>query len=281
MVRVRYFAPSPILRDFVSSYYWIETDQPLLVDRVRAELGQVRFIVAGALRHTYDDGRSVECPRALLTGPTAEPVTTRVQGPFRLFGAGLMPAGWSALIGIAADELAHRAVDLGAVGGIHADAVGAALRNARDDAARIAIVDRFFIGLQEHARPVPLWYTRLTDDWLTRTRNPQVDALMQQTGMSARQVERWSNKHYGAPPKVLARKYRALQAAMRLGTGEARTWADAAADAFYDQSHFIREFKQFIGVTPARFIADAAPAGRFALARAALPSGMPKLALYS
>ena len=280
MLKVRYFAPSPLIRDYVSSYYWLESDEPLRVDRLRAELGQVRFVVAGSLRHIYDDGRTTECARALLTGPTAGPVTTHARGPFRMFGAGLMPAGWSALIGIAADELADRAVDLGAVGGIHADAVGAALRNARDDAARIATVDRFFIALQEHARPVPLWYTRLTDDWLTRTRNPQVDTLMHATGMSARQVERWSNKHYGAPPKVLARKYRALQAAMRLGTGEARTWADAAADAFYDQSHFIREFKQFIGVTPAKFIADA-PIGRAALARAALLPGLPKLAMFS
>ena len=280
MVIVRYFSPAPQLRSLISSYYWVETDQPVLVDRLRAELGQMRFIVSGGLHYQYDDGRTVKCTRTLLTGPTAGPVTTTARGPFKLFGAGLMPAGWSALIGIDADEIADRAVDLGGVGGIHADAVLAALGNARDDAARISIIDRLFVGLQENARPVPLWFTNLTDDWLTATPDPKVDVLMQRTGMSSRQVERWSRRHYGAPPKLLARKYRALQAAVRLGTGDIG-WAEAAGEAFYDQSHFIREFKQFVGLTPSRFMSDVAPVSRMTIARRRLLPGMPKLALYS
>ncbi len=281
MVNIRYFSPAPPLRGLISSYYWCEIDQPLLADRLRAELGQVRFIVQGSLRYGYDDGRIVECPRALVAGPTAGPVATQARGPFRLFGAGLMPAGWSALLGVAADTLADTATDLGGIAGADAEATLQALGNARGDAARIAVVDRFFLALQAKAYAVPLWFTNLADDWLTATHDPQVDTLIEAAGMSARQVERWTRRYYGAPPKVLARKYRALQAAVRLGSGDTPSWSDAAGDAFYDQSHFIREFKQFVGMTPSRFIADAAPVSRLTIARRRLLPGMPKLALYS
>lgn len=281
MVTVRYFAPALQLRGLISSYYWCETPLAVLHDRMRAELGQVRFIVEGSLRHTYDDGRVVDCPSCLLAGPTTGPVATTAAGPFRVFGAGLMPAGWATLIGSDADTLADAVVDLGSVAGALGRIAYDEIGNATDDAARVAAADRFFTTLLTDARPVPLWFTRLADEWLIATPNPQVDALVAASGMSNRQVERWSKRHYGASPKLLARKYRALQAAVRLGTGEACDWAEAAGDAFYDQSHFIREFKTFVGMTPSHFLAHAAPVSRLTIARRRMLPGMPRLALCS
>ena len=95
MVTIRYFAPAPELRGLVSSYYFCEIEHGVLTDRLRAELGQIRFIVAGSLRCSYDDGRSVDCPPCTLAGPTGGPVTSQACGPFALFGAGLMPSGWT------------------------------------------------------------------------------------------------------------------------------------------------------------------------------------------
>ncbi len=73
--------------------------------------------------------------------------------------------------------------------------------------------------------------------------------------VTRRQVERNCKRYYGAPPKVLARKYRALRAAISLAKGTVD--ADALlADGFYDQSHLIREIKAFTGVTPKKFTED-------------------------
>ena len=128
---------------------------------------------------------------------------------------------------------------------------------------------------------MPLWFTALADDWLTSSPSPAVDDLVAASGHSARQVARLMRRLYGGAPKLLSRKYRALQACVRLGNGDAHNWADAAGDAFYDQAHFIREFKSFVGMTPHRFAIDMAPVMRMTVARrAALPS-MPKLALLS
>ncbi len=281
MVSIRYFAPAPELRGLISSYYYVELSHGVMTDRLRAELGQVRFVLQGGLHYVYEDGRTVDCAPCLLTGPTSGPITTTASGPFALFGAGLMPTGWTALFGVDAGELADGVVDLGGLTGGSAESTYEAIGNARSDAARVAAADRFFLGLLTGAHAVPVWFTRLADDWLIATPNPSVDALVSSSGMSSRQVERWTRRHYGASPKLLARKYRALQAAVRLGNGDSTTWADAAGDAFYDQSHFIREFKQFIGVTPTAFLAGAAPVSRLTIARRRLVPGMPKLALYS
>ena len=95
-----------------------------------------------------------------------------------------------------------------------------------------------------------------TDAWLADERSPRVDVLQDATGLSARQVARLCNRYYGAPPKYLARKYRALRSALILARDNV-DWADLCDDTFYDQSHFIREFKHFIGLTPNQLRDDA------------------------
>src|SRR3546814_9303468 len=93
-------------------------------------------------------------------------------------------------------------------------------------------------------------YTTLfRSGWLTASASPQVPELVEATGMSIRSVERMTKHYYGLSPRMLARKYRAVRAASALARGEG---LDAAqlGDAFYDQSHLIREIKRFAGTTP-------------------------------
>ena len=56
---------------------------------------------------------------------------------------------------------------------------------------------------------------------------------------------------------AVARKFRALHSANRLTWQSLDDWRDVATTAYYDQSHFIREFKQFNGRTPSEFIKGA------------------------
>jgi AraC-like DNA-binding protein len=281
MIDIRYFVPQPALRPFLSSYYWFESNQPAFSDMMRAELPQIRLITCGHARNIYTTGTVREKMSAQLQGPTTGPVHFTADGPLHLFGVGLLPRGWATLIGEPADRVADDCVDLCAVLGPAAAMVVADMLQARTDAERIAAADRFFLGLLQKSRAAPLWFTRLTDDWLTGALNPDVDTLVQASGMSARSIERMAKRIYGASPKMLSRKYRALGAAVRIGTGEASGWSDFCDGGFYDQAHFIREFKQFTGMTPTRFQDGAAAVTRITIARKNMLPAMPKLALYS
>ena len=94
-----------------------------------------------------------------------------------------------------------------------------------------------------------MWFIRTVDEWLTRSASPQVHDLVEATGMSIRSVERMTKHYYGLSPRMLARKYRAVRAAAALARGEDLESAHLG-DAFYDQSHLIREIKRFAGATP-------------------------------
>ena len=93
-------------------------------------------------------------------------------------------------------------------------------------------------------------------EWLAHSLAPDVADLQARCGLSTRQVQRLTDRYFGLPPTALARKYRALRAAVLLSRPDL-TADDIAAveDHFYDQPHMIREIRLFAGRTPAR-IAD-------------------------
>lgn len=281
MISIRYFAPAPALRPYLSSYYWFEANQSAFSDLMRAEIAQIRFVAMGSAVNHYRTGAVRESGRAQLQGPTTGPVRFEAHGPLHVFGVGVLPQGWAALIGEPADRYADDVADLVALVGAAAGKVVDTIAMARDDAARVLAADQFFVSLLEKAHAVPQWFTRLTDDWLTSSPNPDVDVLVAASGMSARSVERMALRIYGASPKTLARKYRALNAAVRLGNGEIEKWSDLGPGVFYDQAHFIHEFKEFIGMTPSCFAGQAATVTKLTIARKKLMPDMPKLALYS
>lgn len=256
---LRYFLPAAPLRNWVSSYYLFETDAPALRDTLRAELPQVRFRYAGWGTFAYGDLPSVEMPAACLCGPSNIAVRFDAVGPLKIFGAGLLPAGWAALVGAGASELCDTVCDLESVAGPAAGRALNRMAEATEVREVIAAADAFFLLLSMRAKPPPLWFTRAADEWLATSSNPDVNDLVKTTGMSARQIERLTLRVYGATPKLLSRKYRTLQAAVRLGLAPDQGWEAAAAGAFYDQSHFIRDFKAFIGMTPSQFTAENSP----------------------
>lgn len=124
-----------------------------------------------------------------------------------------------------------------------------AMRATDDIDARIDIAADFVRRSLHDDASRSLDFARRIDAWLAGSASPDLDELVTTTGLSRRQVERRCNALYGAPPKVLARKYRALRAASALASGSA-SLDTLIEDGFYDQSHLIRELKRFTGLTP-------------------------------
>jgi len=279
---LRYFSPAVPLRDWVSSYYVFEADAPALMDTLRAELPQVRFFFQGGGTFSYGGALPVPVPACALCGPTTVAVHFSAHGPLRLFGAGLLPAGWAALVGAGASDFTDTVIDLEAVAGPVARRALERMGEARTHREIIAAADAFFLLMSMQSKPPPFWFTRAADEWLAGSINPDVNDLIAMTGMSSRQIERLALRVYGSSPKMLSRKYRALQAAVRLGLDPDQGWESAAAGVFYDQSHFIRDFKTFVGMTPTQFAdRDSAWLTRLTIAKRQSLVTMPKLNFVS
>jgi AraC-like DNA-binding protein len=256
-----YVVPSATLAPYVTLFYLFRFDGPRFDDLERADHAQLRFRLSpGTADYRFADGRVVVAAANHFVGATTGAVRTRADGPLRVFGMGLTPAGWEALTGVDAAAALNRVIDAADRLGMVAGDIAATLAvcASAEEMARVAEARLGALIGVGHA--ATLRFVRAVDAWLVDGPSPEVDMLARQTGLSRRQVERRCNALYGAPPKLLARKYRALRAAVALADGQ------DAPDGFYDQSHMIREIKQFTGVTPRRMRDAPGPLARLTIA---------------
>ncbi len=249
--------PRADLRDHVRAYYYFSTETPT-IQPLCAEMGNIRVVLNGSgFLHT-PDGRKEHITSAFLLGPTMGAYCMEADAGARVFGIGIRPKGWITLCGINAEEATDKVIDLTSFAGGLARSSIDEMRNARSLAEMAGAADRFFASLlARRALRRSGRYPEALAQWLLDPNDLGMDELINSMDVSRRQTDRIAKMYFGASPKFLQRKYRALRAADRIRTGEL-DWMSAAGGAYYDQSHFIKEFKTFVGVTPSQFIGNQA-----------------------
>lgn len=269
-ISLDYAAPDEALREMLSVFYEFRADLPLFEADERADYAQIRFVLSGRGHYRFADGHECDAPPIVIVGPTTGNThSSATDGPIHIFGAGILPAGWAAIVGLDASTFANRVIDARELFGTWLDGVMQELRFAPDLAAKVEIGNRVISTLSAQANGAQMKFTRIVDQWLESSNSPSVDDLAERLCLSSRQVERQCKRVYGIPPKMLARKYRALRAAMTLARGEA-DMDDVIGENFCDQSHLIREIKAFTGITPGRFKEDLPELAKLTLKRAEL-----------
>lgn len=279
MVALRYYEAPDDLSSHVGSIYLFTANIPYVSDLTRADFAQLRFMLSGRGHYTFHDGRQMDTPEVCMLGPTMSATHFDVDGPLQTLGIALLPLGWYALTGLDASDHADSLLDGTQLG----DGYGVMLEKLRTIDEPQAAVNMLWDFLRARFRSLGDSHTdfvNAADSWLADENSPRVEALIEATGLSARQVARLTNRLYGASPKLLARKYRALRVASLIaGTDE--DWRDVIGDAFYDQSHFIRELKHFVGVTPHQLKNKLSTVARLTLLRRQLDGRFPHISRIS
>ncbi|HXI87293.1 MAG TPA: DUF6597 domain-containing transcriptional factor, partial [Parvularculaceae bacterium] len=232
-MKLEYFLPRPDLRDYVRAYYLFETPARI-VQPLAAELGNIRCIIEGQGRIIPPGGEEMPVASTTLIGPTMRAYQLEAEAGMRAFGVGILPRGWRAFFGVDAAELADRVVDLTALAGRAAHFAGEEVRNARSLAEMAAAADRFFTYRLELRQSAFARYPSALEQWLVNPDDLDLDTLVDMMDCSRRQIDRIAKSYFGASPKLLQRKYRALRAADRVLFDGATNWMDAAGASFYD-----------------------------------------------
>lgn len=247
---LRYAAPAEDVRDLVSIYYHGVVNTPFEGEE-RAAIAQFRVHLSGEVRATMSDGQAFQIRESSVQGPTTGPIKYELHADSAFVGCGLLPCGWDALVGRSAADHANVVLPLSPLFKTDPRPFEARLIAAGNFDDMVPILDEFARHLKSQVDDNIREFVKLVDMWLMASPSPDVADLYDAIALSSRQIERLVKHLYGGPPKFIARKYRALRAARQIKEEGA-----PADDAFYDQSHMIRELKHFTGHTPSRIQLD-------------------------
>jgi AraC-like DNA-binding protein len=175
-----------------------------------------------------------------------------IDGTGRVVGVKFRPGGFQPFYGRSVHTLTNRVVPISAVFGAAGDELAAAVRAERD--TPFAVMEAFLRA----RRPAPdpqlgvladIVRTMLDDPAVVR-----VDELAARHALSPRTLQRLFRRYVGVSPKWVLQRYRLHEAAERIAAGRDGDWAATALElGYFDQAHFIRDFKALIGASPAQY----------------------------
>ncbi len=249
---IRYRQPSLPLRPFITTYYWVDVPSGAgsVTDWLHPEWPNVRFLLEGGWVADLGGG-FVEAPPCALFGPTCHAVKVVGSSPARLVGLGLLPLGFATLFDIDAASLSHR---LGPLDDHMPSAEGLyeALATEESDTAQADLLNAYFEA-QVLARPPAPDMLRRAHAVLLDPEVTTVDAFAEALAISPRHLLRLCRRLFGFPPKLLLRRQRFMRTLEAALAAPGSAFAQLLDDAYFDQSHFVRDFHQFMGFSPTAY----------------------------
>lgn len=240
--------PAPILRRFIECYWFLRsggaTDlepQPILPDGCM----ELVFNLGVPFRRCHPDGRSEEQPSRILVGQMDHHVTVRATGPVDVVGVRFQPSGAHPLFRFSMADLTNQLVPLEDVVSLPERLGSTSSMEERKPALDAILSSRF-----GNAGAPDSDFERAVSRVVEAEGRISVDTLAADMGVGPRQLERRFRERVGLGPKRFAKVLR-FQSVFRRGFLDERPWASLALDCgYYDQAHFIRDFKSFTGRSP-------------------------------
>jgi AraC-like DNA-binding protein len=165
-----------------------------------------------------------------------------------IFGVVLQPYALALLFRTSAIELKNELVDLESLLGQEGKDISDQILLANGNAQRLLLMNLFLSRQIEEVKHASI--IRSVQSICIQHGNVNIQHLSNQISLSQRQFERNFKDLVGFSPKTFSRLVR-FKAIVDNYRAENKTMTEMAYDfGYYDQSHFIQDFKQFSGYSP-------------------------------
>ncbi|GAA4374023.1 AraC family transcriptional regulator [Hymenobacter koreensis] len=253
--------PAVELRPFITAYSAFEAALPpgeeIHAQVIPPGVPVITLLLSGHIRITDGPAAGQTAPPAAFTGQLTRSGGTACGGHLHTFMVHFSPAGAHDLLGIDMKPLQNTTVELSAAAGAGTEAYLQAIQKAPDFVTRCHLTDAFFEDVRQRSGQAPGLGAAAAQLLMQHAGKLEVENLAQRLGISARTLLRRFTHEVGVSPKSFARLMR-FRAAHNYLQAPNATWADAVLKFGYtDQSHLIRDYRDFAGETPRQYDPEA------------------------
>jgi AraC-like DNA-binding protein len=190
-------------------------------------------------------------PQTIFAGQMSRSIVIMPRGNVNLFGVRFHPAGAGPLLGFPVSEVTDRILDFADACGVTGKPVENKISEAGSFGERKAIFEAFYLSKLSE-RGVQDSIAAFAADMILAGRGAHaISGIAKKIGVSDRRLERRFKQFIGISPKTFSRIIRFQTVVSAVQQSGSRNLLDTALSfGYYDQSHLIRDFNEFSGVSP-------------------------------
>jgi AraC-like DNA-binding protein len=248
--------PHPALQSFIDCFFsmHIEVDPsrgPVLCPFPPTPLQFIAFYLDDPVI-TRKEGEEEFKTRArcMVVGPQTTRMNLLVRQSHRCFVMAFQPGGLHRLLRMPMKHLYDEGYEGGEVAVKGLEALTEQLQEAASFDAAVVIAERFLMQKLSSLEP-SLPFDEAARLLVRNNGLLPIETLASHACLSLRQFERICLERIGYSPKFYSRIARFSRAYRLRERHPGHSWTSIAHEGgYYDQAHFIRDFKQFAGITP-------------------------------
>ena len=237
---VRY-APPGALADWVQ-HFWVESWD------LRGFAPQTREVLPHPCVHfAFARGRT------RIYGVQLNRFVRNLEGEGRVFGVKFRPGAFYPFLRRPVCSIANESFPAQS---LFSDATAAEeeLLACRDDCDMIQVASRFLFAHLPPYDPVVEQACDAVEKIASDQGVTRVESLVARCGMRDRTLQRMFRRYIGASARWVIKRYRVYEALEELSHGRQANFAALAQSlGYFDQAHFINDFKKLVGRSPAQY----------------------------
>lgn len=254
------FEPSKELSALVKCYWILEShkeENPQRQTIVPDGCMEMIFHYGDLYKQYITEESSILQPRCFVIGQLTKPLEIEATGETGIFSVRFYPDGFLPFATVPIKEMENKATSLKELFGVDGLKIEQSILNTSLIVERIKLIEEFFLSRLVSEEVVDRIIKSTIEKMITANGQLSVDELSKIGKINRRQLERKFSSAIGLSPKQLSKIIR-LQSTLKMLINKKFTSLSALAydGEYYDQAHFIRDFKEFTGVTPKEFYAD-------------------------
>jgi AraC-like DNA-binding protein len=255
--------PQPPLSNFVDLFWFYDSYSPGQHSKERLMPdGSIELVInlnenEARIYDRENLDKYVRLPGALLCGPHSSFFVIDTAQQASVIGIHFKPGGAFPFFKMPASELHNFHVSLEDLWGHEAGLLRERLLEAQPPLKKLQVLEECL--LEQAFRPLERHC--VVDCALGLFRNihtaPAIADIADHIGISSRRFIQLFSNQVGLTPKLFARVRRFQQVLKNIRRGAEFSWVDMAASCgYFDQAHFIHDFKEFSGINPTAYLAQ-------------------------
>jgi AraC-like DNA-binding protein len=253
---MRYFTINPPdrLAQYVR-YFWVlegeaSFEQPYVHRSMADGCAELIFHYTGIFDELLKDDGTEKSFSSGLAGPSQIFRRFLIRKNFGIFGVYLYPFAVSQLFSLPGTDVTNQMPDLKSLLGNEGNALEEKMMLAINNTQRLKIITEFLEKRLIKSEKQPPGVFEVIKYIIQTNGMTKIDELAEKNFQSTRQFERNFKRFSGFSPKLFSRIIR-FQTALAAYNNKNKSLTDIAYECgYYDQSHFIQDFKEFSGHTP-------------------------------